>query len=252
MIKVARSLVVGAMLLCTHVVQAENRLVVYAASSLTTALSEASTQFEMENGVKITHSFASSATLAKQIEAGAPVDIFVSANTKWMDYLQANGYVDPASRKNWLGNRLVLIVPRGRSFPVEFERGHDFAATFEGRLCMGNVESVPAGIYAKQALMSFNWWGDIKPRVVETQDVRAALAFVERGECAASIVYESDARISDKVQIAGVFPESSHQPIIYPIAFVAGAKSASRNYWQYLQSPAGAAVFHKHGFRVIE
>jgi molybdate transport system substrate-binding protein len=229
-----------------------DNITVFAAASLTNALSEAGALYEKEKGVEITHSFASSATLAKQIEAGAPADIFVSANAKWMDYLQAHGHVNPASHKNWLGNRLVLIVPRGRTFPVKFERGFDFASAFKGRLCTGNVDSVPAGIYAKQALTYLGWWEGVKSRVVGTQDVRAALAFVARGECAAGIVYESDARISGKVEIAGVFPESSHEPIVFPIALVKSATNASRDYWQYLQGPAAAAIFRKYGFQVIK
>lgn len=237
--------------LVTGLAQADS-IRVFAAVSLSNALSEVGTLYEKEKGMRVRHSFASSATLAKQIEAGAPADIFVSANSKWMDYLQARGHIDASSRKNWLSNRLVLVVPRGQSFPVKFEPGFDFASAIEGRLCTGDVDSVPAGIYARQALGHLGWWEHIKSRVAGMQDVRAALAFVERGECAAGIVYESDARISGKVEIAGIFPAASHAPIVYPIAFVAGGKNMDKGYWEYLQGPVSAAIFRKYGFGVMQ
>ena len=240
------------LMLAAVAVHAQDRITVFAAASLANALSDVSALFEKEKGIKVIHSFASSATLAKQIENGAPADVFVSANEKWMDYLQERGRIDAASRKNWLSNRLVLVVPQRQSFLITFRRSFDFASAFPGRLCVGNVESVPAGIYAKQALMHFGWWDGIKARIVGAEDVRAALAFVERGECAAGIVYESDARVSHKVQIAGVFPEDSHEPIVYPIAFVAGAKNRNEDYWKFLQSPATQAAFAKHGFRLVK
>ncbi|HSH71966.1 MAG TPA: molybdate ABC transporter substrate-binding protein [Methylophilaceae bacterium] len=230
---------------------AEEKVTVFAAASLTNALGEISAQYEKANPVKVVHSFASSSTLAKQIEAGAPADIFISADAKWMNYLQDKKLIDTPSRKDLLGNKLVLIVPKGKSFNVQFDKSFDFAKAFDGRLCTGDVDSVPAGIYAKQSLTYLNWWDGIKTRIVGAQDVRGALAFVERGECGVGIVYETDAKVSSKVDIIGIFPEASHLPIIYPIAFVANAKNINKEYFNYLQGPEGLAIFTKYGFSII-
>jgi len=230
---------------------AEDKVTVFAAASLTNALGEISAQYEKTSAVKIAHSFAASSTLAKQIEAGAPADIFISADAKWINYLQEKNLIDPASRKDLLGNKLVLIAPKGKSFSAQFDKSFDFAKAFDGRLCTGDVDSVPAGIYAKESLISLGWWDGVKTRIVGAQDVRGALAFVERGECAAGIVYETDAKVSGKVDVVGVFPEASHKPIIYPIAFVAAAKNKNKDYFDYLQGPEGLAIFTKYGFSVI-
>lgn len=231
---------------------AQADVTVFAAASLSHALKEVSAGYEKKRGVKVRHSFASSATLAKQIDSGAPADVFISANTKWMDYLQARGRIDASSRKDLLRNRLVLVVPRGKGFAVSFDKTFDLSAAFEGRLCTGNVESVPAGIYAKQALTSLGWWKKLDPRIVGAGDVRAALVFVERGECAAGIVYESDARISDKVEVVGMFPHRSHEPIVYPIALVTNEGNRSEDYMEYLLSPASRAILAKHGFGMVK
>ncbi len=230
---------------------AEDKVTVFAAASLTNALTDISQLYENEKSTKITHSFAASSTLAKQIENGAPADIYISADTQWMNYLQDKKLINTASRKEFLGNKLVLITPKGRSFTVKFDKAFDFSTSFEGRLCTGDVESVPAGIYAKESLTYLNWWNDIKTRIVGTQDVRGALAFVERGECTAGIVYETDAKVSSKVEIVATFPEESHKPIVYPMAFVANAKNANNDYFTYIQSDAALAVFKKYGFNII-
>ncbi|HZV98823.1 MAG TPA: molybdate ABC transporter substrate-binding protein [Methylophilaceae bacterium] len=240
------------LLLAASVAHANESVTVFAAASLANVLMEIGERYEKATGIKIKHSFASSSALAKQIEAGAPAGIFVSANREWMDYLLARNLIDGASRRNWLGNRLVLIAPKGRSFTVEFTRHFDFVKAFKGRLCTGNVDAVPAGIYARQALNQLNWWNSIKKRIVGAEDVRGALAFVERGECGAGIVYESDARVSDKVEIVVYFPENTHDPIIYPVAFVAGAKGLDKDYMEYLQRPGNEAIFAKYGFRIIK
>ncbi|MEO6117923.1 MAG: molybdate ABC transporter substrate-binding protein, partial [Methylotenera sp.] len=198
------------------VANADDKVTVYAAASLTNALTDISTQYEKAKATKISHSFAASSTLAKQIENGAPADIFISADTKWMNYLQDKKLINADSRKEFLGNKLVLIAPKGRGFNVKLEKSFDFSKAFDGRLCTGDIESVPAGIYAKESLSYLNWWDGIKTRIVGAQDVRGALAFVERGECGAGIVYETDAKVSNKVEIIATFPEESHKPIVYP------------------------------------
>lgn len=230
---------------------AEDKVTVFAAASLTNALTDISAQYEKEKAIRIMHSFAASSTLAKQIENSAPADIFISADTKWMNYLQDKKLINSASRKEFLGNKLVLIAPKGRSFNVKFDQTFDLSKAFEGRLCTGDIESVPAGIYAKESLIYLGWWDNIKTRIVGTQDVRGALAFVERGECAAGIVYETDAKISNKIEIVGVFPAESHKPIVYPMAFVSNAKNANNDYFSYIQSNAGLAIFKKYGFNII-
>ena len=231
--------------------QADEKVTVFAAASLANALTDIGLQYEKEKTTKIVHSFASSSTLAKQIENGAPADIFIAADTKWMNYLQDKKLINTASRKEFLGNKLVLIAPKGRGFNVKFDKSFDFSKSFDGRLCTGDIDSVPAGIYAKDSLIYLNWWDGIKTRIVGTQDVRGALAFVERGECAAGIVYETDAKISNKVEIVATFPEESHTPIVYPMAFVVNAKNVNNDYFSYLQSSKALDIFKKYGFNIL-
>lgn len=229
---------------------ADSKITVFAAASLTNALSEISTKYEKETGIKIAHSFASSSVLAKQIENGAPADVFISADLKWMNYLQEKSFINKSSRKNLLANTLVLIAPKGQSFDVKFEEGFDFVKAFDGRLCTGDVESVPVGIYAKEALTNLGWWKDIKSRIVGTQDVRGALAFVERAECNVGIVYETDAKVSSKVDLVGTFPESTHSPVLYPVAMTVNSKESAKAYLSYLQSDEAMNIFKKYGFNI--
>jgi molybdate transport system substrate-binding protein len=235
----------------TFAANAEDKVTVFAAASLTNALSEIAAQYEKENATKIVHSFAASSALAKQIENGAPADIFISADNKWMNYLQDKKLIDTASRRELLGNKLVIVAPKGRSFKVQFDKTFDFSKTFDGRLCTGDIDAVPAGIYAKESLIKLNWWDAVKTRIVGAQDVRGALAFVERGECAAGIVYETDAKVSSKVEIVGVFPEETHSPIVYPIALVSNSKNNGNDYLTYLQSAEAVDIFKKFGFSIL-
>jgi len=235
---------------------ADDKVTVFAAASLTNALTEVSASYEASGTAKVRSAFESSSVLAKQIENGAPADIFISADSKWMNYLQEKKLINSASRKDFLGNKLVLIAPKGRSFNVKLDKSFDLAKAFDGRLCTGDIDAVPAGIYAKQSLIYLNWWDGIKTRIVGAQDVRAALAFVERGECAAGIVYETDAKISAKVEVLATFPQESHVSIVYPIALVTNANLANTNklasdYLNYLQSPSATAIFKKYGFSIL-
>lgn len=230
---------------------ADEKIIIFAAASLTNALTDIDAQYGKEKSTKIAHSFAASSTLAKQIENGAPADIFISADAKWMNYLQDKKLIDTNSRKEFLGNKLVLIAPKGRGFNVKLDKSFDFSKSFDGRLCTGDIDSVPAGIYAKQSLTYLNWWDSVKTRIVGAQDVRGALAFVERGECAAGIVYETDAKVSSKVDIVATFSEESHTPIVYPVAFVTNAKNMNMDYFNYLQSPVALDVFKKYGFNIF-
>jgi len=197
-------------------------------------------------------SFAGSSTLAKQIEAGAPADLYASADLAWMDYLQERRRIDPSSRVNLLGNELVLIVPRGQTFRVEMRPGFDFGHAFSGRLCTGEPGTVPAGTYARQSLEALGWWPALQGRIVGTEDVRSALAFVARGECAAGIVYATDATVGAAVQVLARFPADTHQPIVYPFALVSDSRSDSRAFLDFLKSsPEAVQVFVHHGFSVL-
>jgi len=228
----------------------EKKITVFAAASLTEAVTQVAADFEKEKSVQIQTSFASSSTLAKQIENGAPAEIFIAADNKWMDYLQEKNLLKPANRVALLGNHLVLITPKDKAFKVEMNKDFNFANAFYGKLCTGETESVPVGIYAKQSLKSLSWWDTIKTRIVGTQDVRAALAFVARGECDAGIVYETDAKLSNKVENIATFPETSHEPIVYPLALVKNAGAQAADFYDYLQSAKAKAVFTKYGFSI--
>lgn len=224
---------------------------VLAAASLADALTEIGQAYQAGHGTAVRNSFASSAALAKQIENGAPADLFISANGQWMDYLQQRSLVRAETRRDLLTNRLVLIAPKGKAPAVTFERGFDLARAFDGRLCTGDVESVPAGIYAARALRALGWWQDLHARIVGARDVRAALTFVERGECALGIVYETDARASTRVEVVGVFPPETHDPVVYPVALSRSAGTEAETFLRYLQSDDAAAVFRRRGFTPV-
>ena len=230
-------------------VWAAEEITVYAAASLTNALGEIEKSYEANHGVNIKTSFAASSTLAKQIEAGAPAHLFMSADTQWMDYLQKRGKV--SERKDLLGNTLVLIAPVDKPFNVTMDKSFDLAGAFSGRLCTGEPESVPVGIYGKQALKSMGWWSALEKRVVGTEDVRTTLAFIERAQCPVGIVYDTDAKISDKVTVIARFPASSHSAIVYPAALLNKAPKTAQAFYQHLQSPEAKAVLVKYGFKVL-
>lgn len=240
-----------AFLLCTCAVtaMAEEPVRVFAAASLTDALGDAAKAWEAQGHATPRLAFGGSSALAKQIDAGAPADVFVSADVGWMDYLAERNRLLPGTRRTLLGNTLVLVAPKGRAPAVKLERGFDFAAAFEGKLCTGEPGVVPVGIYAKQALEHFGWWAAIAPRIVGAEDVRTALSFVERGECSLGIVYATDAQASDAVETLAAFPADSHAPIAYPIALLHDAREGNAAFVEWLaQDPGGFAIFLRHGF----
>lgn len=248
-----RALLLLCLLLASGVARTEEAVRVFAAASLTNVLNDIGSQWLKDGHPAPSLAYAASSALAKQIEAGAPADVFTSADLKWMDYLDERKKVDTATRVNLLGNTLVLIVPKGRGFPVEMQKGFDLAAAFEGKLCTGEPGVVPVGIYAKQALETLGWWADLQGRLVGTDDVRTALAFVERGECSAGIVYATDAAISSKVEVLARFPDDSHKAIVYPFALVNGARPEAAAFLHYLTTSAEAAtVFQKYGFTLLK
>lgn len=244
-----RALVLATALLCSSLAQAAE-ITVYAAASLTNALRDIGNAYQAAHpGTVIKTSFAASSALARQIAAGAPAEVFISADRQWMDYLAERQLIDQASRRDLLGNALVLIAPAAEPRTVAMTTARPPA--FDGRLCIGEPGSVPAGLYGKQALRALDWWTVLARRLVATEDVRAALAFVARGECQLGIVYETDARISDKVMIAGRFPAATHDPVVYPLALLPAASPAARDYFRHLQGDAARAVFTRYGFRVL-
>lgn len=230
---------------------AVDKVTVYAAASLTNAINELDVIYEQKNKVQIQTSYAGSSTLAKQIEAGAPADIFISADVQWMDYLQKKQLVSVNDRVNLLGNRLIVIAPKARPIKLKIDKSFDFTRVVQGKWCTGDTKSVPVGKYAKQALTSIGWWDKVSTRLVETEDVRAALNFVARGECQLGIVYATDAAISKNVVIIGTFPENTHQPIIYPIGLVK-KNTESMKFYKFLQSSQAKKVFKKYGFSVLK
>lgn len=228
-------------------------LLVFAAASLKNALDEVDTAYKAAGGSAVNASYASSSVLAKQIEQDAPADLFISADTNWMDYVATRNLIKPDTRANLLGNRLVLIEPKANTGSVEIKQGFDLAKLLgDGKLSMGEPNSVPAGIYGKAALTKLGVWSSVESKVVGAENVRAALAFVSRGEAAYGIVYETDAKIDQGVTIAGVFPEESHDPIVYPVAItVHSANPEATKYLAFVKSAEAGAIFKKYGFSTL-
>ncbi len=228
---------------------AQPDLIVLAASSLTDALNELGPAFTAvtHRGVKL--SYAASSALARQVEAGAPADVFVSADTDWMDYLQMRNLIDAGSRRNVLGNRLVLISPADSTVTVRIAPHFALAKLLgEGRLATGNPDSVPVGKYAKIALTNLGVWNAVQDKIAAADNVRAALALVARGEAPLGIVYRTDALIEKKVRIVADFPASSHDPIVYPAAATAHAHEGATDFVKFLGSPTAQAIFFRYGF----
>ena len=227
-------------------------LTVFAAASLKEALDDAAAAYRQQTGVPVRVSYAASSALARQIEQGAPADVFFSADLEWMDYLQQRNRLDVATRRSLLGNRLVLIAPRASKAQVDLKRPATLlAALGDGRLAVGQTRTVPAGKYAKASLESLSLWNGVRPRLAESESVRAALMLVARGETPLGIVYASDAKAEPGVRVVATFPEDSHPPIVYPVAALRGARAAqAARFLQWLASPAADALFTKRGFTV--
>ena len=228
-----------------------DELLVYAAASLKNAMAEVAERYEAETGNSLTVSYAGSSALARQIEQGAPADIYISANTGWMDVLEGKGLLDPGSRIDLLGNALVLV---GQGAPVEITPALDLAGRLgpDGHLAMALVKAVPAGIYGKAALESLGLWDQIAGQVAQADNVRAALALVSAGAAPMGVVYATDAVAAERVEVLGTFPEDSHPPIIYPAASLAGSDNALKDgFLAYLRGPAASAAFRDQGFTVL-
>ena len=233
--------------------QAAESVTVFAAASLKNALDPAAAAWSAVSGTPLRVSYAASGTLAKQIEQGAPADLFASADIGWMDYLQARSLVQPQTRIDLLGNALVLVVPQGSPVQALELTGPAFAAAMgEGRLAVGDVASVPAGVYAKAALVHLGLWEQVKTRLAPSDNVRSALQFVARGEAPLGIVYATDARAEAQVRVVAMFPAASHPAIVYPFALVAGSKSAAAQaLLDFLAGPAAKPLFEAQGFVLL-
>ncbi|SRR5579871_57820 len=226
---------------------------IFAAASLKNALDEIVAQWQRESGKKVVVSYAASNTLIRQIEQGAPADIFISADLDWMDYGQQKGLINGETRSNLLNNRIVLVAPRDATYTLKVAPGFDLASALKGgRLAMGNVDAVPAGKYGKAALEKLGAWDGVKDKIAQADNVRAALALVARGEAPLGIVYQTDAASDPTVKIVGTFPEDSHPPVTYPVALTkASTNPDARAFLNYLRSPAARPAFERQGFTVL-
>jgi len=224
-------------------------VVVFAAASLTDALNEVGAAFTKETGVVIKPSFAASSALAKQIESGAPAEIFFPADEEWMDYLEKQQLLAPGTRHDVLANKLVLVAPADSTAKVKITTGAALVkAIGDARVATGDPDSVPVGKYAKAALTKLGAWDQLAPRLVRAENVRGALAYVARGEAPFGIVYLTDAKIDKNVKLLDTFPEHTHAPIRYPIALTTKGSADAKRFAQYASSKQASAIFEKYGF----
>jgi molybdate transport system substrate-binding protein len=231
----------------------DTTLTVFAAASLRNALDDFNAQFTKATGVKVTASYAATSALAKQLESGAPADVFISADIKWMDFAVEKKLVNAGTRINLLGNELVMIAPKDSKLDkVSIAKGFDIASLAgDSRIAVADVKAVPAGRYAKAALESLGVFDKAEPKLAQAENVRAALAYVSRGETPIGIVYATDAKADPGVKVVGAFPEGSYPPVTYPVAATPAAKPDAAKYLQMLRSPAARVTFEKYGFSFL-
>jgi molybdate transport system substrate-binding protein len=224
---------------------AQDRILVFAAASLRNALDEANAAFPR----KVVASYAASSALARQIESGAPAQVFISADLEWMDYLEKRQLLQASTRRNLVGNRLVLIAPASSRTALRIAPGFALApALGGGRLALADPQAVPAGKYAKAALEKLGVWDSVARRIAAAENVRAALALVARGEAPLGVVYETDARSEPGVSVVDRFDPALHPSVVYPAALLRGSGAGAASYLAFLASPRGLAIFEKHGF----
>ncbi|MFH4745609.1 molybdate ABC transporter substrate-binding protein [Vibrio harveyi] len=239
-----------AILSVSSAANAATELKVYAASSMTNAVNDIAQQFETKYDVTVTPVYGGSSSIARQILNGAPADIFISANTKWMDYLVKSKAVKNDSVTNLVRNSLVLIAPKASTIePFDFSDANAWNQALEGnRLALGNPVSVPAGMYAKESLTNLGVWKKLERQIAPAKNVRLALALVERGEAPLGVVYKTDALLTDKVKVVGEFANDTHADIIYPAAIVKES-TQSEQFFEYLKSDDAKKVFAQYGFQ---
>ncbi len=231
----------------------EKSIIVFAAASMKNSLDDVDAAFTKKSGIKVLASYAASSALMKQIEQGAPADVYLSADLQWMDYGSQKKLVQDQTRVNLLGNRLVLIAPKDSKIgDVTIGPGLDLAKLADqGRIATGDVRAVPVGLYAKAALEKLGLWASVEPKMAMADNVRAALVLVARGEAALGIVYETDAKVEPGVKIIGVFPDDSHPPIVYPVALTINAKPEAVQYLTFLRTQAAKSIFEGYGFSFL-
>jgi molybdate transport system substrate-binding protein len=229
------------------------KVLVFAAASLKTALDEINAQWQGRTGKRAAVSYAASSALAKQIEQGAPADIFISADLDWMEYLAERKLIRPETRSDLLSNRLVLIAPKGTNLQVEIKPGLPLASLLgQGHLALANTDAVPAGKYSKAALKALGVWEQVRGRIAQAENVRAALLLVSRGEAPLGIVYESDAVSDPSVVTVGILPDATHPRITYPMALTSGSTSPDAGgFLDGLKSPQARTIFEKQGFTML-
>jgi molybdate transport system substrate-binding protein len=228
-------------------------IIVFAAASMKNALDDVDAAFAKSTGIRVTASYAASSALVKQIEQGAPADVFVSADLQWMDYGSQKKVIKDDTRVNLLGNRLVLIAPKDSTIDrVAIGPNFDLAGLAgDGRIATGDVRAVPVGLYAKAALEQLGIWPSVEQKIAMVDNVRAALVLVSRGEAPLGIVYATDAKVEPGVKTIGVFPDDSHPPIIYPVAATMTAKPEAAQYLRFLRSQAAKSIFESFGFSFL-
>ncbi len=231
----------------------EQTITVFAAASLRNAIDEVNVEFAKASGVRVIVSYAATSALVRQIEQGAPADIFISADLEWMEYAAQKDLIARGSRTDLLGNRLVLIAPKVSPLGMlVIDRSLDLGRLIgDHRIATGDVRAVPAGKYAKAALESLGLWEHVERKLAMVENVRAALMLVARGETPLGIVYATDAQGEPNVKVLGTFPENSHAPIIYPAAATRDAKPTAAQYLTFLRSPAAGRIFERHGFTFL-
>jgi molybdate transport system substrate-binding protein len=228
---------------------AANDVLVFAAASLKEVVDEIAAAAQPSTGTTIRVSYAASSALARQIEAGAPAHIFISADTEWMDYLAGKDLIQSASRVDLVGNSLVLIAPTAEPVPLKIARGFELASALgRGRLAVADPAAVPAGKYARAALTSLGIWDSVANRLAPADNVRSALALVARGEAPLGIVYRTDALVEPKVRIVDTFPGNTHPSIVYPAALTKSSSRAAVRVLEFLRSPTARAIFERRGF----
>ncbi len=233
---------------------AQEQITVFAAASLKNALDDTNAAFSKATGIKVVASYEASSALAKHIEQGAPADVFISADLRWMDYASERKLINSNTRINLLGNKLVLIAPvDSKLVNVTIAEGFDLAKLAgDGRIAVADVKAVPAGLYAKAALEKLGAWTAAEPKLAQAENVRATLAFVARGEAPVGIVYETDAKVEPKVKVIGIFPDNAYPPVTYPAAATAETKKPGvGQYFSFLRTPAAKAIFERYGFSYL-
>jgi molybdate transport system substrate-binding protein len=233
---------------------AAETITVFAAASLRDALDDAAAAFKAKTGIEMKASYAASSALAKQIESGAPADLFASADTKWMDYVIRKDLVQPQTRIDLLGNSLVVVAPKDSKIETLTLTAAEFGkAVGDGKWATGMVASVPVGVYAKEALTKLGIWATAEPKLAQTDNVRAALQFVSRGEAALGVVYQTDAHADPKVKVVATFPEDTHAPIVYPFALTKAATGdAPAKFLAFLSSDEARPIFERQGFVLLK